>query len=73
MLVILTETQLLNPQQVCQACLLANDQGQPRWHHGTLDCGHAICPSCPTSAARNAEALPPQYECVMGFRLAHIS
>ncbi|MEB3273091.1 MAG: hypothetical protein ACO4AI_09655 [Prochlorothrix sp.] len=72
MLVILTENQLLNPQQVCQACLLANDQGQPRWHHGELGCGHAICPSRSAAPARTAEPLPPQYECAMGFRLAHI-
>ncbi len=42
MLVILMEDQILAPQQVCQSCLLADSNGQPRWRQGQLRCGHII-------------------------------
>ena len=71
MLVILMDSQLINPHQVCQACFFATTQGQPRWHQGHLGCGHAI--HCATLSSRSAEDQPSeQYECAMGFRLAPI-
>lgn len=64
MLVIIMENQLLLPQQVCQACLMADQSGQPRWQPGRLRCGRAL--SKPT------DDQPEQYECQMGFRVANI-
>lgn len=64
MLIILTETQILRPQQVCQSCLMADTSGQPRWDHGQLRCGRAL--------AKLSDALPEQFECQMGFRVANI-
>ncbi|HIK53763.1 MAG TPA: hypothetical protein IGS37_01060 [Synechococcales cyanobacterium M55_K2018_004] len=64
MLVILMEDQLLQPQQVCQTCLMADQQGQPRWDQGQLRCGRAL--------QKMAEQFPTQYECQMGFRVANI-
>lgn len=63
MLVILMDDQILAPERVCQSCLLANGSGQPRWYRGKLGCGQAI---------RQAQEQPEQYECLMGFRVAHI-
>jgi hypothetical protein len=64
MLVILMESQLLSPQQVCQTCLMADQSGQPRWQQGQLRCGRAV--------HRMADQQPEQYECQMGFRIANI-
>jgi hypothetical protein len=64
MLVIMMENQLIAPQQVCQTCLMADQSGQPRWHHGTLRCGRAL--------QKAIETQPEQFECQMGFRVANI-
>lgn len=64
MLVILTENQLFSPQQVCNSCLMADQNGQPRWRQGQLRCGRAL--------DKVAEGMPDQYECQMGFRVANI-
>ncbi|MGM3308971.1 hypothetical protein ACSQ6I_23825 [Anabaena sp. WFMT] len=64
MLVILTDDQIFAPEQVCQSCWLANSSGKPRWGGGKLVCGQAI--------RSFTEQQPEQYECVMGFRIAHI-
>lgn len=64
MLVILIEDQLLDTQIICQSCLLADKSGQPRWRQGQLRCGQAI--------RKLTEQQPDQYECMMGFRIAHI-
>ena len=64
MLVVLMENQLFAPQQVCQTCLMADQNGQPRWHQGQLRCGRAV--------RKLAEGMPEQFECQMGFRIAHI-
>jgi hypothetical protein len=64
MLVILMDNQLIAPEQVCQTCLLASQNGQPRWSNGQLRCGHAI--------RKLIEQQPAQYECEMGFRVANI-
>ncbi|NJL44982.1 MAG: hypothetical protein HC922_03000 [Leptolyngbyaceae cyanobacterium SM2_3_12] len=64
MLVILTENQLISPQSVCQTCLMADRNGQPRWQQGELRCGRMI----PASAHDQ----PTQFECQMGFRIASI-
>ncbi|MEA5564865.1 MULTISPECIES: hypothetical protein [unclassified Anabaena] len=64
MLVILMDEQILAPERVCQSCLLADGSGQPRWRRGQLSCGQAI--------RKLAQQHPEQYECLMGFRIAHI-
>lgn len=64
MLVIVMEEQILAPQQVCQSCMLADQSGQPRWHHGQLRCGQAL--------HKLAASQPDQYQCLMGFRIANI-
>lgn len=64
MLVILTDSQIISPKQVCQNCLLADQSGQPRWQQGQLRCGHAI--------RKPADHQPMQYECQMGFRLVNV-
>ncbi|MBF2033934.1 MAG: hypothetical protein IGR92_00290 [Leptolyngbyaceae cyanobacterium T60_A2020_046] len=64
MLVVMTNDQLFAPLTVCQGCLLATQQGQPRWQQGQLRCGRAI--------AKAHDDQPAQYECEMGFRLANI-
>jgi hypothetical protein len=64
MLVVLMENQLLAPEQVCRSCLMADQSGQPRWQQGQLRCGRAL-----QKATANQ---PDQYECQMGFRIAHI-
>ncbi len=64
MLVILTENQILDPYQVCQGCLFANQSGQPRWKGSHLSCGHRV--------RKPTEHQPEQYECQMGFRVANV-
>ncbi|NEO32367.1 MAG: hypothetical protein F6K36_18435 [Symploca sp. SIO3C6] len=64
MLVILMDEQVISPSQVCHGCLLADHNGQPRWRHGKLSCGHAI--------RKLTENEPDQYECEMGFRIAKV-
>lgn len=64
MLVILTESQILVPQRVCQSCLLADQSGQPRSHNGKPTCAHALNKLVAQQAT--------QYECKMGFRLAEV-
>lgn len=64
MLVILIKEELINPQAICQTCLLANKSGEPRWKEGKLGCGHAV--------GKVTEQQPDWYECSMGFRIANI-
>lgn len=64
MLVILTESQIIPPQRVCQSCLLADQGGQPRSHNGK--------PTCANVLNQLATQQATQYECKMGFRLAEI-
>lgn len=67
MLVILMNDQLIQPNAVCQGCLMADQQGKPRWHGGKLLCGRSL-----QWASDDGEARPNQYECQMGFRIADI-
>jgi len=64
MLVILTDEHILDPGSVCQGCLLANQQGQPRWREGKLGCGHSL--------GKGGSQQPNLYECQMGFTIANI-
>ena len=64
MLVILENEQLLPIEIICHNCLLANQNGTPRWQEGKLGCG-----SCLGKSTNN---LPTMYKCQMGFRLANI-
>ncbi|MEM9542824.1 MAG: hypothetical protein AAGA60_25450 [Cyanobacteria bacterium P01_E01_bin.42] len=84
MLVILTDEQVISPQQVCCNCLLADSQGLPRWHQGKLGCGLAISTQRKYQSVevdrgsdlnlrdRSREKLPDLYQCQMGFRVAEI-
>ncbi|MGB7443672.1 MAG: hypothetical protein WA919_21625 [Coleofasciculaceae cyanobacterium] len=64
MLVILMDEQVLSPAQICQGCLLAEQNGQPRWRQGKLGCGQAL--------RKFTENQPDQYQCQMGFRIAKV-
>lgn len=64
MLVILMDNQLIDPEQVCQTCLLASQSGQPRWSGGRLHCGRALL--------KHFDQEPEQFECAMGFRVANV-
>ncbi|MGF1537145.1 MAG: hypothetical protein ACFB4J_11765 [Elainellaceae cyanobacterium] len=64
MLVVLMENHLVSPKTVCQSCLMADQAGQPRWRNGKLSCGRSL--------TKDQSDQPDQYECQMGFRIAHI-
>lgn len=64
MLVVMMKDQLLAPNAVCQTCLMADHEGQPRFHHGRLTCGRSL--------TNLQEGQPRQYECQMGFKIADI-
>ncbi len=65
MLVIITDRQIICPQDICSGCLWATTQGQPRWRQGQLCCGQQI-------SQRTIDDQPSAYECQMGFRLVNI-
>ncbi|MEB3230517.1 MAG: hypothetical protein VKJ64_05870 [Leptolyngbyaceae bacterium] len=67
MLVILMNEQVISPQAVCQGCLMATQQGEPRWRSGKLLCGRS---SNLVDVGKNH---PTQYECQMGFKVADIN
>jgi len=56
---------LIPMQQVCQNCLMASQDGQPRWEDGRLRCGRAVVAQSPQQAN--------QFECQMGFRVIKVS
>lgn len=64
MFVLLTDQRALASDVVCQSCLMANQEGQPRWQEGKLLCGSRVQGLDPQSATL--------YECQMGFRLTRI-
>ncbi|MGD1906695.1 MAG: hypothetical protein ACFB0C_11960 [Leptolyngbyaceae cyanobacterium] len=64
MLVVMMDQQLLSPTTVCPTCLMADRDGNPRWHHGQLRCGKRL--------VNSENGHPAQYECQMGFRIAHV-
>lgn len=67
MLVVIINDRIIAPQQVCQACLLADRDGQPRWRQGKLGCGRIVRTlNCCNEAQSDA------YVCQMGFRLVDI-
>ncbi len=77
MLVVITEKQILSPQQVCCDCLLASQKGLPRWHEGKLGCSrHKIKQGKnqqnPPTSSSSKQAVSEIYECQMGFRLANV-
>jgi hypothetical protein len=69
MLMMVTDTQILSPQQVCGGCLLASLEGEPRWKSGKLDCGKPLQDDKDSSTDHCLD----RYECAMGFHLALIS
>lgn len=64
MLVVLTDDQVFTVQTICPNCVLANQQGLPRWQQGHL--------SCAKTFADRDRPLPSLYECQMGFKLAQV-
>ncbi|MCS7030561.1 MAG: hypothetical protein NZL92_03375 [Gloeomargarita sp. SKYG116] len=58
---IILSDQVLEPEVVCQSCLLASQMGTPRWSGGRLGCGHP--------AQRGEAQEPLAFECAMGFRV----
>ena len=64
MVVVIMNDQLLSPTAVCQTCLMADQQGRPRFRHGRLTCGRSL--------AQLQDGQPQQYECKMGFKIAEI-
>jgi len=64
MLIMLIDDQLLSPSTICQSCLMAGQNGQPRWEQGRLRCGKAV--------RKITAGQPEQYECHMGFRIANV-
>ncbi|MCC5898585.1 MAG: hypothetical protein EA395_14330 [Phormidium sp. GEM2.Bin31] len=64
MVVILTDNSLLPTCQVCQSCMLADHNGQPRWRGGQLDCGRVV--------SSRGDRSGRYYKCVMGFHVARI-
>jgi len=67
MLVVIIDNQIIAPHQVCQACLLADRDGQPRWRQGKLCCGRVV-----SNLHHCSEPQSDAYECQMGFRLVEI-
>ena len=65
MLVMIVGDRLVPVQQVCQNCVMASRDGQPRWDSGQLRCGQAIVSSKPQQ--------PDQFDCEMGFRVVQVS
>jgi hypothetical protein len=65
MLVMMTDNQIISPHTVCQNCVLADHNGQPRWRQGSLGCGRLL-----TGGLDHGQ--PAQFECQMGFRVASI-
>ena len=64
MLVMIVGDRVVSVQQVCQNCLMASRDGQPRWDSGQLRCGQAIASSVPQHA--------DQFDCQMGFRVIQV-
>ena len=64
MLVVMMDQQLLSPAAICPTCLMADRNGNPRWHHGQLRCGRRL--------TNSDDHQPTQYECQMGFRIAQV-
>jgi hypothetical protein len=67
MLVVILNDRIISPQQVCQACLMADPDGRPRWRQGQLGCGRLVY-----NFDRCIEPQSNAYECQMGFKLVDI-
>ena len=67
MLVVIINNQIIAPERVCQACLMADRDGQPRWQQGKLGCGRLV-----HNLNRCSEPQSDAYVCQMGFRLVEI-
>jgi hypothetical protein len=67
MLVVIINDRIIAPERVCQDCLMADRDGQPRWQQGKLGCGRIV-----RNLHRCSEPQSDAYECQMGFRLVEI-
>lgn len=65
MIVMIAEQQILDPQKVCQNCLMSDKSGLPRWHNSQLGCGTMQ----PQQTSKEAKV----YRCQMGFNVAWIN
>ncbi|MGD1937617.1 MAG: hypothetical protein ACFCA4_08700 [Cyanophyceae cyanobacterium] len=69
--------QIIEPHQICQSCLMADQRGNPRCHQGRLGCARyrqcdrKLCPSNPQQRSIPSPAEP--VECQMGFFLTHMA
>lgn len=73
MVVLLTEQGILSPRQVCPGCILASDQGLPRFRGGHLSCGSSAAAEVkvtPTDLGRSDAATGQ--DCPMGFRVVDV-
>lgn len=64
MLVILQKEQILSTENICKNCLWANQNGNPRYEGGKLNCGYCL--------NQKESKQPQRYECQMGFHLVNI-
>jgi hypothetical protein len=64
MLVVVTDTQIIPASHVCGQCVLASQDGQPRWSQGRPCTGRVV--------PKRSDRDPDQYECPMGFRIMDI-
>ena len=62
MIVMIMDEQILLAKQVCQNCLMSDQNGLPRWRDNGLKCGRVLQQH---SGARI-------YRCQMGFDLTHV-
>jgi len=65
MIVMMTDKQILSPQQVCQNCLMSDQSGLPRWRNSKLRCGKIL----EQQTSKQAEV----YQCQMGFNVTWVS
>ena len=65
MIVMMTDNQILSPQQVCQNCLMSDQSGLPRWRNSELRCGKVL----KQQTGKQAEV----YQCQMGFNVTWIN
>ena len=69
----ITDTQILSPQQVCCGCLFASLDGEPRWNGSKLGCGKPVVECQGRENQGEVHRQSDRYECAMGFHLALIS
>lgn len=64
MFMIVMENQIVPVAKVCQSCLLADGNGQPRCSDGKLRCGNML--------DKTSLAQADLFECTMGFKIVKV-